>query len=81
MKNIKKIDKLKITQESKDGYKWLLLNFDAIQEVADKAKTVGDFRKGCLEEIGFAPALIFSFKSCYKSEEVFIKHLQKQLAN
>lgn len=77
MKNfIKRIDKLPINEESKEGYKWLLVNFDVIQYLAKMSNTVGKFRTQCMREIGFAPALMFSFKGCYKNKLTFIQTLE-----
>ena len=74
-----RIDKLNIDVEAKEGYKWLVANLDAVNIATKKCKTIGDFRKKCFREIGFAPALIFSFQHLLKSEEIFVKELEEVL--
>jgi len=73
------IEKLKLKEEDKEGYKWLFCNFDVIQEKLKKKKpkTLGDIRKICLQEIGFAPAILFSFSHLFESKTVYLKALKK----
>ncbi|MFW6172779.1 MAG: hypothetical protein ACOC5T_03455 [Elusimicrobiota bacterium] len=57
----KRIDKLNIDNEAKEGYKWLLANYEAVKKETANAKTIGDFRQKCFKLIGFAPAIIDCF--------------------
>jgi len=82
MQYIKRIQGLnKMNAESKDGYCWMLANWDSVKRIVNKQKkTIKLFRKALLKELGFAPALLFSFKSCYKSKEIFVSRLEKRFS-
>lgn len=76
----KRIDALSMQAESKEGYKWLFSNFDAIQRQIEKKNptTIRATRDICKKEIGFMPAILFSFKHLFESKEIYIKALEEQ---
>jgi len=82
MKYFERVQNLEIEEKNKEGYCWMLANFDVAQEVAKRKsiKTVGDFRQAIYKEIGFAPAMLFSYKHLFKSQEVFVSALEKSFA-
>ena len=76
---VSRIEKLDMESNAKNEYCWLLANFDCAKRIAEnkKLKTIGDFRNALYKEIGFAPALLFSFKHLFESPETFVSALEK----
>lgn len=72
-----RIKELPIDNEAKDGYCWFICNLDFIKQETKKCKTIGEFRNKSMQLIGFAPALLFSFKHLLKDEETFVKTLEE----
>jgi hypothetical protein len=68
------IDKLDIEPDAKDGYKWLLANYEAVKRATAKAKTIGEVQRACLKTIGFAPAIIDCFFK-RRNKEQYLKRL------
>jgi len=72
----KRIDNIKgLPEEAKRGYSWLLLNYEAVQDKIKDCKTIGEVRKVCFKEIGFAPAFIDCFIQ-NKSKEEYVEMLE-----
>ena len=76
MSYYERIEKLKMNSQAKEGYKWLIANYEAIQRATRKCKTIGDIRKKCLKEIGFSPAIMFSFFKGVSKED-YVKGLEE----
>jgi len=73
LKNIKKVQELELDTQVKEGYCWLLANFDAVKEAISnpRLKTIGDTRRAIFKEIGFAPSIILSSKHLFKDIDYY----------
>lgn len=76
---IERIQKLKLDDDSKEGYSWLLLNWDIVKKAIKNTQTIQQRRKKIYKKIGFAPAILFSFKHLFKNPEYYVKQLESIL--